>query len=52
MAKIIVLPALAVILSALYLLSRNRHIEFELETKVEPKEPKVAGGTLMEAGIE
>jgi hypothetical protein len=51
MAKLIFLPAMAVGLTALYLISRNRRIEFELETKMEPREP-VAGGTMMEAGIE
>ena len=52
MTKMIFLPAVAVSLAALYLFSKNRHIEFELEGKVEPKEPAVAGGTMMEAGIE
>jgi hypothetical protein len=51
MAKLILLPAMAMGLTALYLISRNRRIEFELETKMEPREP-VGGGTLMEAGIE
>jgi hypothetical protein len=51
MAKMIFLPAVAVGLTALYLITRNRRIEFELETKMEPREP-VGGGTMMEAGIE
>ena len=50
MAKMIFLPAVAVGLTALYLITRNRRIEFELETKMEPREP--VGGTMMEAGIE
>jgi len=50
MAKLIIFPAMAMGLTALYLISRNRRLEFELETKMEPREP--AGGTLMEAGIE
>jgi len=50
-AKMIFLPAMAVGLMALYLISRNRRIEFELETKMEPREP-IGGGTMMEAGIE
>lgn len=51
MAKLILVPALAVGLTALYLISHNRRIEFELETKMEPREP-AGGGTMMEAGVE
>ena len=51
MAKVLFLEALAVSLAAIYLLSRNRKLEFELETKIEPREP-IGGGTMMEAGIE
>jgi hypothetical protein len=51
MAKMIFVPAVAVGLTALYLITRNRRIEFEVETKMEPREP-VGGGTMMEAGIE
>jgi hypothetical protein len=51
MAKLLLVPAMAVGLTALYLISRNRRLEFELETRMEPREP-VAGDGLMEAGIE
>jgi hypothetical protein len=51
MAKLIILPAMAMGLTALYLITKNRHIEFEAETKIEPREP-IGGGTMMEAGIE
>jgi hypothetical protein len=53
MAKLIILPAFAASLAALYLITRNRRLEFELETKMEPVEPdRGGGGTMMEAGIE
>ena len=51
MAKLIILPAMAMGITALYLMSRNRRLEFEVETKIEPREP-TGGGTMMEAGIE
>ena len=51
MAKLIILPAMAMGITALYLMSRNRRLEFEVETKIEPREP-IGGGTMMEAGIE
>jgi len=50
MAKLILVPAMAMGLTALYFISRNRRLEFELETKMEPRD-RETGGTIMEAGI-
>ena len=51
MAKLILLPAMAVGLTALYLITRHRRHEFEAETNMEPREP-IGGGAMMEAGVE
>ena len=56
MAKMLFLPAVAVSLAALYLISRNRKFEFELETKLEPREhhdeSRANIANVMEEGIE